>query len=79
MNLHKLIVLILIITFASCSTQDPTFEERYPMPWTSPEGNTLLQISKALLKNNISGCGEYHYRKSTADRGEYLIACSSDG
>lgn len=55
---------------------ETSFAERYPGPWR--EGANL-GISKALVANNIRGCGEFKYRESSRNRGEFLVYCSRDG
>lgn len=55
---------------------ETSFSERYPGPWRE---SANLGISKALVANNVRGCGEYKYRESSRDRGEFLVYCSRDG
>lgn len=38
-----------------------------------------LDISKVLVKNKVSGCGEYRYKESSKNSNEYLLQCSRDG
>jgi hypothetical protein len=57
----------------------------YATPWKTSYGSISIAISKALIKHNIMGCGEYYVRPSKNTHnskhliGEYLVACSSDG
>ena len=52
-----------------------SMSEKYPGPWKSAFN---IDITKALSKNKIRGCGEYKYRKSAKFSNEYLVRCSSD-
>ena len=62
---------------AGCSpSPEPTMLERYPGPWID-EFNA--PITKALAVNNVRGCGQYEYRESSRDKGEYFVYCSADG
>jgi hypothetical protein len=38
-----------------------------------------LSISRTLAAKNVRGCGQYKYRESSKNRGEYLVHCTSDG
>jgi hypothetical protein len=64
---------------SSKSHKDLTVDEQYPKPWRDPNREELLAIGQTLVKNNISGCGEYYIRPSSQSTGEYLVGCSSDG
>lgn len=52
-------------------------ERTYQNSWQSPNSEQLVSISKLMVKNNISGCGEYHIKEIESQ--EYIIACTSDG
>lgn len=58
------------------SERELSVKERYPGPWRT---DSNLDIINALVQNNVMGCGEYKYRPSTVNRGEYLVNCTSDG
>jgi len=58
------------------SKRELSMAERYPGPWRT---DFNLDITKALAQNNVRGCGEYKYRPSAVNRGEYLVNCTSDG
>jgi len=58
-----------------CSV-DSDIGKRYPGPWRD---NMHVGISKTLVRNKIRGCGEYKYRASARDSGEYLVHCTADG
>jgi len=50
----------------------------FPGRWfLSTDGDDGIEITKMLIKHNISGCGYFSYKKSN-DRGYYLVACSND-
>ena len=53
-----------------------SMKERYPAPWQE-EFN--IEISRTLVSHSIRGCGEYKYRESSRNSGEYLVRCTRDG
>ena len=53
-----------------------SLNERYPAPWRD-EFN--MEITRALASSKIRGCGEYKYRESSRNKGEYLVYCTRDG
>ena len=55
---------------------DMTLQQRYPSPWRD---DFNLPISKALAQNSVRGCGEFKYRPSSRDKGEFLVYCTRDG
>lgn len=71
-----IIGIILNINNAS-KTKNIPLEDRYPSPWRL---DFNLKLSKSLANNNITDCGEYKYRESKYDKGEYLVYCiTKDG
>lgn len=52
-------------------------ERTYQKSWQSPSSDQLVSIGQLMVKNNISGCGEYHVKEIESQ--EYIIACTSDG
>ncbi len=65
-----------LITLLSCSdSRELTVAERYPGPWVDAFN---LKITKALVSNHVRLCGDYKYRKSSQDNGEYLVYCTVD-
>jgi hypothetical protein len=56
-----------------------TINEQYPEPWKDANSEQNIEIGQTLVKNNISGCGEYYIRPSSQNTNEYLVGCSSDG
>ncbi len=73
----KILASSLIILFLSC--QQPSFSERYKQKWREPYDKEFLPIGRALVKNDITDCGEYYVRESSLDPGEYIIGCTADG
>ena len=75
-----LLFVLLIIANAIIKATDDKSElslnDRYPSPWRS---DTDINISRAIVTNNIGSCGQYKYRESKFDKGEYLVHCTSDG
>jgi hypothetical protein len=65
-----------LIPSASARQAQQLIPPEYPEPWLD-EFN--VGISKALSMNKISGCGQYRYRGSTKNSGEYLVQCTRDG
>ena len=52
-------------------------DKTYTKEWRSPQGDEYSKIGKLMIKNNITGCGEYHVKE--IETNEYIIACSRDG
>lgn len=71
------LVLIGFLAAASCGkSRDIPLSERYPGPWRE---DFNMGITKALASKEVRGCGQYKYRESRNDRGEYLVYCTRDG
>lgn len=51
-------------------------ENTYSQSWREPEGTEFRDIGRIMIKNNISGCGDYHLKEVTDN--EFVVACSSD-
>jgi len=76
-NYCFLFALLTLLVVTGCGkTADIPISQRYPGPWHDTFNK---EITMALGKNNIGRCGEYKYRESSQDKGEYLVLCSSDG
>lgn len=54
----------------------PTLSEMYPGPWRE---DFDLGISRALVQSKVTGCGQYKFRASATQSGEFLVHCSRDG
>jgi len=65
-----------VLVMASAAHADTSFQDRYPGPWKE---DFNAPISKALAQNSARGCGEFKYRQSSKDKGEYLVYCTRDG
>lgn len=37
------------------------------------------EVSRALAKNNISGCGEYRWTENPQHKNEFIVQCTRDG
>ena len=75
----KFIISLMLIgaSLSACSNEPPpTIAERYPGTWHT---SFSIPISKVLVKNKITSCGEYKYRPSSLNPGEYLVYCTRDG
>lgn len=46
----------------------------YDQSWRSPTDEEFKSISRLMIKNNVSGCGEYHIKEIEAN--EFVIACN---
>jgi hypothetical protein len=76
------VVVVGAALLAGCSPNAPdmTSSKRYPAPW---HDDANLEISRTLAWNQISGCGEFHYRpaydnethQGLSGNGEYLVYC----
>ncbi len=81
---NKLITVIALalIMLTSCgsteelATKELTLAERFAGAWNTEFD---LGIAKALGENGVQGCGEFKYKSSSQDQGEYLVHCSRDG
>ena len=76
LSLYVLLVTIILVISSSGQSQNISLAERYPGPW---QEDFNIGITKALASQQIRGCGEYKYRESSKNKGEYLIYCTSDG
>lgn len=71
---------ILLLMLADCG-KPLTTAERFSGPWLAPSPIVM----RALLTNQIRGCGEFYMRRAKdsennpAEYGDYLIYCTSDG
>lgn len=72
----KLIFLFFVFITASTHAEKIPLSTRYPKPWRE---NFNLEITRSLSNKNIRGCGQYKFRESSKDKGEYLVYCSRDG
>jgi hypothetical protein len=80
----RILSLIFIIALSACnqdsayqpSSHTPTLAERYPGPWHE-EFNA--DIARALAAKSITGCGQFKFKASSQDSGEYVVYCTRDG
>lgn len=72
-----LVILGFLAVVVGCgNSRDITLGERYPGPWRE---DFEAGISKALASKDIHDCGQYKYRESLVNSGEYLVYCTRDG
>lgn len=64
------------LTSATMAHAEAPIQDRYSGPWKE---DFNLPISKALAQNSVRGCGQFKYRESRFNRGEYLVYCTRDG
>jgi hypothetical protein len=79
MTFNKIPIFLLFFIFGCGSDKEKSVTELYPMPWRETQGNEIITIGRALVKNKITVCGEYVVRPSAQYEGEYLVACTLDG
>jgi hypothetical protein len=77
----KIIASILFVCLAGCGTNSGekskvSLSDQYPGSWTS---DFNMEITKALSKNGVGGCGEYEFKVSPNSSSEYLVRCTRDG
>jgi hypothetical protein len=76
-----LILVVIIFLFLKAVFVGPekpeNVEEKYEAEWRSP-GTELIEISSVLVKNKVTGCGEYYIKENKMSDGEYILACTSD-
>lgn len=72
----KKALIAITLTAGSVAHAEVPLQDRYPGPW---KDDPNLSISKALAQNSVRGCGEFKYRESRLNRGEYLVYCTRDG
>ncbi len=78
--IFSLLCFFISMHLVSCSGNSKmTIDEQYPEPWREANPNQNIEIAQTLVKNKISGCGEYYIRPSSQNNNEYLVSCSSDG
>jgi hypothetical protein len=63
-------------SFTAAPRNTGSMSVRYPGPWRD---DTNIPVARALVANNVRGCGGYKYRESSEHRGEYFVHCSRDG
>lgn len=73
--MRKTLTLVALVSAATAHA-GISLQERYPGPWRD---DFNLPISKALAQNLIKGCGEFKYRPSSRNKGEFLVYCTRDG
>lgn len=79
-SMKRFIYVLISIGFlnlAGCGNSlDTPLSERYSGSW---QEDFNLAITKTFVAKGISDCGQYKFRESSKDRGEYLVYCTSDG
>ena len=71
------LISIAFLNLAGCGNSlDTPLSERYSGSW---QEDFDLGITKTLVAKGVSGCGQYKFRESSKDRGEYLVYCTNDG
>ncbi len=73
------IFLLFIITNKCAGSASNIIDDTrtYDQSWRSPNVEELREISRLMIKNNVSGCGEYHIKE--IENSEFVVACTVDG
>lgn len=71
----KALLITLWAAAAMTSASAQTMAQRYPGAWASAAN---IDITKALAKNEIRGCGEFYYRAAAGSTNEFLVYCTRD-
>ena len=72
-------VLTLIVIASGCQPRTRTWAVEYPGPWRSDAStDDFRAIVWTLARENIRGCGEFHYRPSVYHYDQYLVYCTVD-
>jgi len=66
-------IIIALVFFTACSNSSSNSSSQ------PTSENIQLEISRALVANNITGCGEMEWYPVPDQRHEYKVKCSSDG
>lgn len=75
-TINLIFAVMVIFIFSASYAHSESLAEMYPGPW---HDDFNMGITKALAKNQISGCGEYKYRPHKSASNEYLVYCTRDG
>lgn len=76
LSLFVLLISAILVISSPAKSQNISLSERYPEPW---QEDVSISITKTLASQQIRGCGEYKYRESSRNKGEYLVHCTNDG
>lgn len=76
-----LILLTISLLYYSCyeSGVSNSPDSKFSASWESPSSDEIVSFGQILIKNNIEGCGEYQVKRKIDSKGEFLLACTSDG
>ncbi len=66
--------LVMLAAVAGCSPPK-TIPEEFPGPWKEP----TPEVMAVLAKNSVQGCGEFYQKEAQEYRGEFVVACTSNG
>lgn len=76
MKKYLIIMVIGISLFSFENSYAESLADLYPGPW---QDDFNINITKALSKNKIRGCGQYKYRAHKSSSNAYLVYCTQDG
>ena len=71
-----LVLLGIIGKFGTTNTLHEQEQDHYSSTW---RGDVDIAISKALVTNDITGCGEFYYKQNLDQPSEYYVKCTGDG
>lgn len=65
-----------LLDTASNPTQSGEISQDYLGKWRSDANSDII---RTLMSHSVRGCGEFYYKPSTWNNGEYLVYCTRDG
>jgi hypothetical protein len=69
-----------MVFLMGCSSEgNKTINEQYPFKWEVPDSEEMITISRIIVKNHLTGCGEYYEKNSANDDQKVLIGCTGNG
>ena len=74
--MKNIVLVAIILAFFTGCGQDMSLEEEWSGPWKE---DVNIGITKALIKNKVTLCGEYKYKHSKKSSSEYIVHCTPDG
>lgn len=73
---HPVLAFFALVFLFSLFSKDKKPRVQYSPIW---QDEVNPDIIRALIRNQITGCGQFKYKASLTTRGEYIVLCSPDG
>lgn len=70
------VLLLASVLFVGQAMAETDLSVKYPGPW---QDNYDQRITKTLVVNGITGCGEYKFKEDAKKSKSYVVYCSRDG